>query len=123
MLSKFGMFCRKLRMERGELLLDMAEKLNVTSSYLSAVEMGKRNIPSNWEAEIVKLYNLSENELEELKNCIKDSIREIRMEVFGRKEQDKEILLKFARSFEEMNDFDKQNILSILNRKGSSSNE
>lgn len=44
-LTEFGKFSRKLRIDNGELLKDMAIKLNVTVSYLSAVEIGKRNIP------------------------------------------------------------------------------
>ena len=50
-LTEFGKFSRKLRIDNGELLKDMAIKLNVTVSYLSAVEIGKRNIPEKWEEE------------------------------------------------------------------------
>lgn len=39
MVTAFGKFLRILR----EILKDMAEKLNVTSSFLSAVENGKKN--------------------------------------------------------------------------------
>ncbi|KHF28295.1 Helix-turn-helix domain protein [Anoxybacillus sp. BCO1] len=48
MLTEFGRFCRKLRIDNGELLKHMADKLGVTSSYLSAVENGKRNVPQDW---------------------------------------------------------------------------
>ena len=48
MLSPFGKFCRKLRLERGELLLDMAKKLQVQSSYLSSVEVGRKSVPESW---------------------------------------------------------------------------
>ena len=43
MLTSFGKFCRKLRINNGELLYDMAEKLDVSSAFLSKVENGKRN--------------------------------------------------------------------------------
>ena len=51
MLSEFGKFCRKLRMEKNELLIDMAQKLEVKSSFLSAVEVGKKSIPEKWKGD------------------------------------------------------------------------
>ena len=56
--TEFGKFSRKLRIENDELLRDMANKLGVTASYLSAVEIGKRNIPKKWEHIIVNAYQL-----------------------------------------------------------------
>ena len=52
MLTSFGCYLRKLRIDTGYLLKDLASYLCVTSSYLSAVEMGKRRIPDDW-AEII----------------------------------------------------------------------
>ena len=42
MITAFGKFLRILRMDNGEILKTMAEKLEVTSSFLSAVENGKK---------------------------------------------------------------------------------
>jgi transcriptional regulator with XRE-family HTH domain len=47
MLTQLGIFLRKLRLDRGEILKDMAIKLNVSSSFLSAVENGKKRIPQS----------------------------------------------------------------------------
>ena len=33
MITKFGKFCRKLRIDNGELLYDMADKLGVSSVF------------------------------------------------------------------------------------------
>ena len=40
MANNFGKFCRKLRIDRGEILADMAKKLGVSSAFLSKVETG-----------------------------------------------------------------------------------
>ena len=48
MITPFGKSLRNIRMDRGMLLKDMAQDLDVTSSYLSAVEVGKRNVSENW---------------------------------------------------------------------------
>lgn len=65
-LTEFGKFLRKLRIDNGELLKDMAIKLSVTPSFLSMVETGKRSAPKKWEEEIEKVYNLSLKQKEEL---------------------------------------------------------
>jgi len=41
MITEFGRILRNIRMDCNELLKDMADKLNITSSYLSAIEHGK----------------------------------------------------------------------------------
>ena len=66
MVTDFGKFCRKLRIDHDELMKDMAKKLDVTSSYLSAVEKGKRDLPDDWIEKISKAYNLSASQLSEL---------------------------------------------------------
>ena len=45
MAIKLGKFFRKLRIENGEVLYDMAMKLEVSSSFLSRVENGKKRPP------------------------------------------------------------------------------
>ena len=61
-ITRFGKFCRKLRMERGELLYHMAQKLGASSSHLSMVEHGKRKLPTRWKQIIISEYNLSDKE-------------------------------------------------------------
>ena len=46
MITPIGKFLRKLRIDTGEILKDMAEKLHVSPSFLSAVENGKKKIKS-----------------------------------------------------------------------------
>ena len=65
-LTEFGKFLRKLRIDNGELLKDMAIKLNVTPFFLSMVETGRRSIPKKWEEEIENIYSLSLKQKEEL---------------------------------------------------------
>ena len=65
-LTEFGKFLRKLRIDNGELLKDMAIKLNTTPAFLSMVETGRRSIPKKWEEEIEKIYSLSLIQKEEL---------------------------------------------------------
>ena len=114
MLSPFGKFCRKLRIEKGELLLDMANKLNVKSSYLSSVEVGRKSIPESWKKEIAKIYELNEEETKELEKSIEESVRQIKINMQDRSENDRQFLLAFARKLDDLELFEKESILKIL---------
>ena len=59
MVNNFGKFCRKLRIDRSELLYDMAKKLGVSSAFLSKVENGKKKPPKEWRELIIDLYDLN----------------------------------------------------------------
>lgn len=117
MLSPFGKFCRKLRIEKDEILLDMAKKLDVTPSFLSAVEVGKKNVPENWESILIEKYSLNIEQAEELRQAIKDSVRQVKFDLYNKKETDRDLLLAFARKLDVLDTEEKESILSILNKK------
>lgn len=116
MLSDFGKFCRKLRMEKNELLIDMAQKLEVKPSFLSAVEVGKKSIPSKWKEKIIKLYSLSDEQAEELEKSIESSVRQIKFDLSKKEDCDRTLLLAFARKLDDLDTKDKESILKILNK-------
>lgn len=66
MLTEFGKILRKIRIDNQELLKDMAKKLGVSSAYLSAVETGKRKVPSDWVPKVAALYTLDRESKDEL---------------------------------------------------------
>ena len=114
MLRPFGKFCRKLRLERGELLLDMAKKLQVQSSYLSSVEVGRKSVPECWKDEIANLYNLNIDEKKDLEKAINESIRQIKINMENRSDKDRQFLLAFARKLDDLELSEKESILKIL---------
>lgn len=70
MITNFGKFCRKLRIDTNEVMNDMAVKLGVTASYLSAIENGKRSIPTDWAEQIAGHYELTEEQVQELTHLL-----------------------------------------------------
>ncbi len=116
MLSEFGKFCRKLRMEKNELLIDMAQKLEVKSSFLSAVEFGKKSIPERWKEIIIELYDLSNEQILELTKSIENSVKLLKFDLYQREDVDKNILLAFARKLDNLDTKDKESILKILTK-------
>lgn len=114
MLTDFGRFLRKLRIDSGEILKDMAEKLNVSASYLSAVEMGKRNIPNQWVDKISELYNLSELEKSSLNDAVDNSAKSITLSFDNISNSQKETAILFAREFENVDTETLEKIQKLL---------
>jgi len=117
MLTLFGKFCRKLRIDHGDLLKDMASKLGVTSSYLSAVENGKRNVPREWIVKISEIYSLSAEEQNALKQAVNDSQKVVKIDFEGYDNEDKNTLLALARQFKGLDEEDKDLIKNLLLKK------
>lgn len=70
MITEFGIFMRDLRLEFNHTQSDTAKLLDVTPSYVSAVELGKRDVPKSWVDKIIEHYNLSDEKIKELSEAI-----------------------------------------------------
>lgn len=61
-LTNLGKQTRKLRIDNEELLMDMANKLGISASYLSAIETGKRKAPKDLIEKIENIYKIKISE-------------------------------------------------------------
>lgn len=119
MITAFGKFCRVLRIEYGELLKDMADKLNVSSAFLSSVENGKKEIPISWLDKIIDLYSLNEKQAKELSMAIATSKKEYRLNLEQISYEDRGLALSFARKLEgisKMDENDKNELRKFLTK-------
>ena len=117
MLTKFGKFLRVLRMERGELLKNMAENLRISSAYLSSIEMGNREIPKSLPQDLMQKYNLTEEEQVEMQKAISASIKTIDISLANTTNLHKEAALVFARNLEKMNDTSIEEFLDFMKKR------
>ncbi len=119
MLTHFGKFSRKLRIDNGELLKDMAGNLGVTSSYLSAVENGKRNVPQSWVSKISEHYELTDEQYNELSDAVEKSRNNNKVDLKEMNHENKDLMMALARSIDGLDEEDKKAIKNILlNKKG-----
>lgn len=116
MLTDLGKVLRKIRIDRDEILKDMAAKLKVTVAYLSAVENGKRDVPEEWPEKITKLYSLDENEEENLREAAFSSKKSIKIKLDEESERDRDLVLAFARRFRELDDTEVDTVKRLLER-------
>lgn len=57
--TPFGKELRKLRLERGETLADMAHNVGKSAGFLSSIETGKKPVPGGLLEQIVEYYQLT----------------------------------------------------------------
>lgn len=116
-MSDFTIFTKKLRIEKNEKLKDMASKLKVTSSYLSAVEVGKRRIPFEWIYLLSNSYNLSSSEIDTLKKAYLQSCTEIKLDLSDATDKQKYLALKITEKLQTLDSDALKKILTILNKE------
>lgn len=115
MLTNFGKFCRKLRIDNGELLYDMAKRLNVSSAFLSKVENGRSKPPVEWKEYIRSLYVLTQEQVRELDESIDEARLKSVIDISTFRPDDKDLMFAFARKLDSMDDADKDKWKRMLN--------
>lgn len=101
--TSVGKFLKKLRVERDEVMNDMAKKIGVSVSFLSSVETGKKKMPSSWVPIISKEYNLDRNQIEEFESAIARTEEEIELSISNLDILSREFAISFARKLPDLN--------------------
>ena len=114
MVNNFGKFCRKLRIDKNELLYDMAAKLGVSSAFLSKVENGKKKPPKEWRETLINSYELNEKEIQQLDQCMFEAQNYDSIDISYMNESDKMMMLSFARKF---NSIDKDKFKKFMQKE------
>ena len=115
--TSFGEFVRILRIKHHEVMGDMAKVLWVKIPFLSAVENGKKNVPSDWVDKIAVHYGLSSSEQKQLQKSVDESRTQYKIIVGNAGIHQRKAALQFARSFDEMDDETATKILELLSKK------
>lgn len=116
MATILGDFLRKLRLSNKEILKDMATSLGVSSAFLSAVENGKKKMPTAWEKKLQNIYTLTSEQMIELKDAVMKSSDIVEINLKDSSAQNKELAISFARQFDTMDEQTSKAILEILKR-------
>lgn len=97
MISKFGICIRNIREKENDSLRQMAIKLGISAAFLSAMEVGRKQIPLEYVGKIKGIYNLTEEKEIELENSIYETNEKVPIELALMNEAQKDISLMFAR--------------------------
>ena len=115
MITYVGKFLRKLRIDKGEILRDMARNLGVSSAFLSAVENGKKKMPEAWLTKLAEIYSLSSSQISELKDAVLESNDQVELNIRNASAGNRQLAISFARKFDSLDDETAKKILRILN--------
>lgn len=114
MSSKFGKELRKIRIDFDDSISGMASKLNISTSYLSAIEAGKRNIPSDMVSKIIDAYKLDKERSEILKQSEIDSAKEVNIKLTNVSIEQRNLVFALSRKLNEISDEECFKILEKL---------
>lgn len=114
-LTTFGRLVRKLRIDKGLLLGDMADALKVSASFLSAVETGKKSVPSDWPTRITSWLGLDTSLANELHEAALESLKEVHLPLGGTSQDARNLAVTFAKQFQSLTPEDREKMMTILN--------
>lgn len=114
--TEIGKELRRLRIEKDERLLDMAERLDKSSAFISAVETGKKSPPNGFEEIIIRVYRLTSEAADRLRKAADRSRKAFTLEASDDLQRDTFGLM--ARRMNDLSSEDLQKILTILQSKG-----
>lgn len=92
-MTEFGRLLKIIRVNCGDTAKEMADKLYLSPSYLSAIESGKRNIPANLIGTIAKVYNLSSEDKERLRDAVLGVDKPLKMNLTNFSDRKKRLIL------------------------------
>ena len=115
-MTPFGKKLRSIRAERCITLKDMAQAINVSPAYLSALEHGRKGAPTWYLVQrIITFFNVIWDEAEELERLAQISHPRIVVDTSGLGSQATELANKFARHVGALSENDIKSLLLLLN--------
>lgn len=114
MSTRIGQFLREIRLEHGEILKTMAERLGVSSAFLSAVENGKKKMPESWNHRLTELYGLTKEQQEQMRLAVLESADTVELNIREATNTNRNLAVCFARRFDDLDEMTSRRILDIL---------
>ena len=114
---KLSILLKSIRVNNNEMLMEMAKKLDVSSTFLSAIENGKKKVPDDFKDKLCANYSLSDDEIKELNEGIvinNDRVDLTLSELSGPK---KELAISLGRSFDTLSDEAVDELLNIISKE------
>jgi len=100
----------------------MAQRLNVSSAFLSRVEHGDSKPPKHWKQQIIEAYKLEDN-LEEFEECFNDAISGGLIDISSFSEKEKHLIRLFIKKIHGLDKTTLSNIYSLLSEEKELVNE
>lgn len=103
-LTPFGRAVRNGRMEIGARLKDMADFLQVSSAYLSAVETGAKKLTDDLLDGVLSYFRQHSLDVTPIQRAAYQSQEEVTLDLGNTSAETREVIAAFARRFPDMDD-------------------
>lgn len=117
MITNLGKELRKLRLDRGITLFDMATEIDVSSALLSSVETGKKPASQALIEKLVSAYQEVRSNRPKFERLAEETQKEVRIRLDNEEPQAKELAMVFARNFNKLDQQDVQKLLALFSEK------
>ncbi len=114
MLTEFGKLIRKYRIDNNLILKDMADALDLPSSYLSAMEMGRKVVSNDFLEKLFATYYFSQEEQQSLIEAARLSANSVKINLENVNLSRRNMALSFARKFDSLDEETVKKILEYL---------
>ena len=104
MATVFGKELRKLRIDYDETIYQMAKKLDMSISYLSAIESGSRNVPGDLVDKLIEKYNLDSERSCTMKKAEAESAKELNINLKGISPEQRRLIFALSRKLGNISD-------------------
>jgi transcriptional regulator with XRE-family HTH domain len=100
MLTPFGIAARKLRLDKGMRLLDLAQRMGCSAAFISAIETGRKSIPQDYVANVGRAMELLPEQLHDLQRAADQTRSEVRLDNMPAAQR--ELVAAFARRLDDI---------------------
>lgn len=122
-MTELGRLLKIIRVNSGDTAKEMAGKLYMSPSYLSAIESGKRNIPANLIGAVADVYDLSPEDKEKLRDAVLGVNKPLKMNLTNFCDRKKRLILAILQEDFPKETFDKICALAFGNSENSKDKE
>lgn len=117
MLTALGKELRKLRIDRGLNMVEMATAIGMSATMLSGIETGRKRVPGDFVDRLERAYPDLRNRRDEMESLVNLANREARVPLDDATAKDAELVTELARRFSSLSDEEKEGIRNLLKRR------
>lgn len=114
MITTLGKELKKLRIDLGLTLIGMAKAMEMSSSFLSAIETGRKRVPDNFLNTLTSSFGDVQIDKKKYEVLINQARKEVRMSIDASSYEDAALATALARRFGDLTVEQKKRLLNIV---------
>lgn len=118
MLTELGKYLRKLRIDQGINMMQLAGSMGLSTAMLSAIETGRKKVPSDFIDKLINVFADLTSERFKLEALMNLANNEVRLPLVKASAEDALLVTELARRFSDLSDAEKEGLRGFLAKAG-----